>query len=254
MSDDGDFNLERKKEVELLGLDSELKDRSMEFMATLSSFKYSYHFEWLGRPIIQFPQDIVALQEIIWATKPDLIIETGIAHGGSLVFSASLLALLDLIDLEKGTKIGLPRRVIGVDLDIREHNRVALESHPLSKRIEMIEGSSTDSRVYARIQQTASQYPRVMVCLDSNHTHAHVLKELELYSKVVTSGQYLVVFDTMIEKFPSGFYADRDWDRGNNPMTAVREFLISNKDFKNQVDIENKLLITSAPGGYLLKN
>jgi cephalosporin hydroxylase len=253
MSENSDFSLESKREVELMGLDSELKEKSMEYMATLSKLKYSYHFEWLGRPIIQFPQDIVAIQEIIWASKPDLIIETGIAHGGSLVLSASLLALLDLMDLEEGIQIGPPRKVLGVDLEIREQNRVAIETHPLSKRIEMIEGSSTDKDVFAKVQNIANRYGKVMVCLDSNHTHAHVLEELRLYSKVVTSGQYLVVFDTMIEKFPTGFYLNRDWDRGNNPMTAVNEFLKNNIDFKNQINIENKLLITSALGGYLLK-
>ena len=253
MSEDKSFHKECKNEIELMGQDLVLKDKAMDFMATLSKLKYSYHFEWLGRPIIQFPQDIVALQEIIWETKPDLIIETGIAHGGSLVLSASILALLDLMDSEDGSKVGPQRKVIGIDIEIREHNRLAINSHPLRSRIEMIEGSSTDSEIFSKVKNIAKHFRKIMICLDSNHSHDHVLKELDLYSELVTSGQYLVVFDTMIEKFPAGYYFDRNWDRGNSPMTAVNEFLLTNQEFTNQIGIENKLLITSAPGGYLLR-
>ncbi len=253
MTENDKFNEECQDEIELMGLNLELKEKSMNYMATLSKLKYSYHFEWLGRPIIQFPQDIVALQEIVWDTKPDLIIETGIAHGGSLILSASLMALLDLMDYEEGIEITQPRKVIGIDIDVREHNRVAIQSHPLGKRIEIVEGSSTDSQVFSKVKEITSQYGKVMVCLDSNHSYNHVLRELNLYSTLVTPGQYLVVFDTMIEKFPPGFYAERNWDKGNSPMTAVNEFLHTNMDFSNQVNIENKLLITSAPGGYLLR-
>jgi len=248
-----EFKSECSTEIATMGEDRLLGSKSVEWMVLASKYKYSYHFEWLGRPVIQFPQDIVALQEIIWNAKPDLVIETGIAHGGSLVLSASILALLDLFDTEAGI-IGQPKRkVLGIDIDIRDHNRKAVEGHPLSSRIEMIEGSSTESSVLNQIRSIASTYKRVMVILDSSHSHDHVLKELELYSSLVTTGQYLVVFDTVVELFPEGTFSNRDWDKGNNPMTAVFEFMKNDTSFEIDHEIENKLLITVAPKGFLKK-
>lgn len=247
------FKKESDQEVSAMGEDLELKRVSFDWMNAVSKYKYSYHFEWLGRPIIQFPQDIVALQEIIWANKPDLIIETGIAHGGSLIFSASMLALLDLIDQENGETSRVSRKVIGVDIDIREHNKKAILSHPLASRIEMLEGSSTAPEIIHSVRKITQNYSKIMVILDSNHTHDHVLQELNLYNNFVTSGQYLVVFDTVIDNFPPGTYFDRPWDVGNNPKTAVKEFLRVNSDFYLQESMENKLLITVAPSGYLVR-
>ncbi len=201
--------------------------------------KYSYHFSWLGRPIIQFPQDVLAIQEIIWSVKPDLVIETGIAHGGSLILSASLLELL-----------GGDRRVVGVDIEIRSHNRAAIEAHPLFHRITLIEGSSTDPEVAARIAWLAAGR-RTLVLLDWNHTHDHVLNELRLYSPLVKTGSYIVVFDTIIEHLPDDFFPDRPWGHGNNPQTAVAELLEQNERFRIDGDLEAKLVITAAPGGYL---
>jgi cephalosporin hydroxylase len=202
--------------------------------------KYSYNFTWLGRPIIQFPQDIIALQEIIWQVKPDLIIETGIAHGGSLIFYASILEL-----------IGGNGEVLGIDIDIREHNQVEIEKHPMYKRIDMIEGSSIDEKIAEQVYDFAKGRKRVMVFLDSMHTHDHVLKELKLYSPLVTKGSYLVVFDTVIEDMPEDFFPDRPWGKGNNPKTAVWEFLKTTDRFEIDKEIENKLLITVAPDGFL---
>ena len=202
--------------------------------------KYSYNFTWLGRPIIQFPQDIIAAQEIIWKVKPDMIIETGIAHGGSLILSASMLEL-----------IGGDGRVLGIDIDIREHNRAEIEKHPMYKRIDMIEGSSIDEKIAEQVYGFAKGRKRVMVFLDSMHTHDHVLRELGLYSPLVTKGSYLVVFDTIIEDMPIDFFPDRPWSKGNNPKTAVWEFLRTNERFEIDKDMENKLLITVASGGYL---
>lgn len=202
--------------------------------------KYTYNYFWMGRPIIQFPQDIIAMQEIIWQVKPDLIIETGIAHGGSLVLSASMLEL-----------VGGDGRVLGIDIDIREHNRVEIEKHPMYKRITMIEGSSIDENITEKVYDFAKDRKRIMVFLDSMHTHAHVLQELGLYSSLVTKGSYLVVFDTLIEDMPEDFYPNRPWGRGNNPKTAVREFLKTTDRFVIDKEIENKLLITVAPDGYL---
>jgi len=233
------FELEREKNIKKLSQNKKLKKLALNFYTESWKHKYSYNFDWLGRPIIQIPQDVVALQEIIWEAKPDLIIETGIAHGGSLIFYASMLELIG-----KG-------EVLGIDIDIREHNRKEIEKHKMFKRIKMIEGSSVDETVVKQVKKIVKKHKKVMVCLDSLHTHSHVLNELNLYSKFVSKGSYLVVFDTIIEYMPKGFFKDRPWDKGNNPATAVKEFLKKNKNFIVDKEIENKLLITAAPGGYL---
>lgn len=254
MSEYEEFKVECAQEIFDMGEDQKLKAKSIDWLIATSQFKYSYHFEWLGRPIIQYPTDIVALQEIIWTQKPDLIIETGIAHGGSLILNASILALLDLFDIEANKSRPNMRKVIGIDIDIRSHNRSAIEGHPLANRIEMIQGSSTSLQVINEVEKLISGFDRVMVILDSNHTHKHVLDELNLYSKYVSADQYLIVFDTVIESFPSGSFPNRDWDRGDNPYTAVKQFLSQNKDFYLDSQIEDKLLITVAPSGYLKKS
>jgi len=227
-------------QIARMAADPQVKRTARDFFDATCKFRYTYNFSWLGRPIIQYPQDIVALQEIIWLVKPDLILETGIAHGGSLIFSASMLEL-----------IGGEGLVLGVDIDIREHNRVEIEKHPLSKRIQMIQGSSVDESIARKIHALASGRKRVLVILDSNHTHEHVLKELQLYSHLVTKGSYLIVFDTVVEDMPEDFFPDRPWGPGNNPKTAVTEFLKTNRRFEIDREIENKLLITVAPSGYL---
>ncbi len=204
-------------------------------------FEYSYHFTWLGRPIIQYPQDIMALQEIIWKVKPDLIIETGIARGGSLMFSASILQLLG-----KG-------KVLGIDIKIRPENKKKIQQHFLWKRISMIEGSSIDKKTIDKVYKFAKGKKRVMVVLDSNHTHEHVLNELKAYSPLVSKNSYLVVFDTIIEDLPKKIESKQPWSKGNNPKTALLEFLKHNKQFKIDKEIENKLMISVAPSGYLQK-
>jgi len=235
------FDLERDKNIRKLGKNKNLKNLVLKFIIDSSKYKYSYNFDWLGRPIIQIPQDIVALQEIIWKTKPDLIIETGIVHGGGLIFYASMLELIG-----RG-------EVLGIDIEIRKHNRKEIEKHKMAKRIKMIEGSSIDEKVIKEVEKIVKRHKKVMVCLDSLHTHKHVLKELELYSPFVSKGSYLVVFDTIIEYFPKGFFKDRPWDKGNNSFTAVKEFLKHHKDFIIDKKIENKLLITCLPNGILKK-
>jgi cephalosporin hydroxylase len=217
-----------------------LNDITKQWFLATSRFEYSYHFTWLGRPIIQYPQDMIAMQEIIWKVKPDLIIETGIAHGGSLIFHASMLELL-----------GGDGQVLGIDIDIREHNRIEIEKHPMYKRINMIQGSSIDEDIARQIHDFAKDKKRILVLLDSMHTHDHVLKELQLYSPLVTEGSYLVVFDTIIEDMPDDMFSDRPWGKGNNPKTAVWEFLKTNDRFEIDREMENKLLITVAPDGYL---
>jgi cephalosporin hydroxylase len=234
------FEREKAENIHKMSADSELRSLSLQWIDRIAPYKYSYNFSWMGLPIIQFPQDILAMQEIIWQVKPDLIIETGIARGGSLIFYASMLEL-----------IGGNGHVLGIDVDIREHNRVEIEKHPMFKRISMIEGSSVDAEVVSRVHQVASGKERVLVVLDSMHTHAHVLKELEAYSPLVRRGSYVVVFDTLIEDMPAGHFVDRPWDKGNNPKTAVWEFLRGNDRFTIDKDVEPKLLITVAPDGYL---
>lgn len=217
--------------------------------------KYVYNFEWLGRPIIQYPQDIMAIQELVWTVRPDLIIETGIAHGGSLVLSASLLALLDLSDaIETGSVIDprmSKRKVIGIDIDIRSHNRLAIEAHPLASRIEMIQGSSIAEDVVTRVSTAAKDFQTIMVFLDSMHTHDHVLAELDAYATLVTPESYCVVFDTFVEDMPPDFFNDRPWNVGNNPKTAVNAWLPSHPEFKADTFLEAKLQVTVAPNGFL---
>jgi cephalosporin hydroxylase len=220
--------------------DKDLQRQAFQLFLESCRYDYSYNFTWLGRPIIQFPQDIVALQEIIWRVRPDLIVETGIAHGGSLIFSASILELL-----------GGEGEAVGIEIELRPQNRAEIEKHPLFKRIKIIEGSSIDEKVAGQVRRLAAGKRQVMVILDSNHTHEHVLEELRLYAPLVTKGSYLVVFDTVVEDMPDDFFPNRPWGRGNNPKTAVREFLKTNDRFEIDKEIEGKLLMTVAPDGYL---
>ncbi|MDF1644106.1 MAG: cephalosporin hydroxylase family protein [Pseudomonadales bacterium] len=238
-----------------LGGSQIMKKMGTSFVCESSKHKYSYNFSWQGRPIIQYPQDIVAMQELIWEIKPDLIIETGIAHGGSLIFSASMLALLELADAaEKGSVIDPAitcRKVLGIDIDIRQHNKKAIEAHPMSNRIQMIQGSSIAPEIVEQVKGIAKDYQRVLVCLDSNHTHEHVLAELEAYAPLSSVGSYCIVFDTIVEDMPSTMFPDRPWGPGNSPKTAVWEYLKKHPEFENDKKIPNKLLITVAPDGYL---
>lgn len=250
-----DFAQEVNDRIAAMAADQELTQLALAFMRASTRPRYSYNFSWLGRPIIQYPQDMVAMQELIWAVKPDLIIETGIAHGGSLVMSASLLALLDVCEASAAGKVLDPRTssrlVLGVDIDIRPHNRIAIERHPLASRIRTIEGSSIDPHVVRQVKEVAAGYNRILVCLDSNHTHEHVLAELEAYAPLTSIGSYCVVFDTIVDDLPSAMFPGRPWGPGNNPKTAVREYLSSHPEFENDLNIENKLLISVAPEGYL---
>lgn len=232
------FRKEREENISQQG-DAKYKKAGLDFVHAISDSNYAYNFQWLGRPIIQLPQDMMAIQEIIWDIKPDLIIETGIAHGGSLIFSASILELIG------------HGEVLGVDIDIRAHNKRAIEKHPMFKRVTMFEGSSVEEGVIARVKKFSKDKKNVLVILDSNHTHDHVLSELLAYGSLVTKGSYCIVLDTLIEDIPDKFHIDREWGVGNNPKTAVWEFLESNDRFEIDKGIENKLLVTVAPDGYL---
>ena len=236
------FEKQNERNILKMSKDKNLQKLTKSWFKSSEKFQYSYHFSWMGRPIIQYPQDMIAIQEIIWKIKPDLIIETGIARGGSLIFSASILQLIG-----KGS-------VIGIDIYIRKHNRIEIEKHPMFKRIKMIEGSSIDPNIVKKVHQFAKNKKQILVILDSNHSHEHVLKELELYSPLVTKNSYLIVFDTVIEDISTpqtASHQKRPWGKGDNPKTAVKFFLNSNKRFIIDKEIENKLLITVAPSGFL---
>ncbi len=241
----GDFKKEVIDRIAANSANVEFAQSAKDFTTSSVGPKYSYNFSWMGRPIIQYPQDIIAMQELIWAIQPDLIVETGIAHGGSLIFSASMLEL--------NAACGGPRdaTVLGVDIDIRPHNKAAIEAHPMSKRISMIEGSSIAPDVIAQVKAKAVGKKKVLVMLDSNHTHDHVLAELLAYADLTSVGSYCVVFDTVIEDLPAGLSADRPWGPGDNPKTAVRKYLQTHAEFEIDKDIDHKLMVSVAKDGYL---
>lgn len=230
----------KKTRIEDFANDREFRELSTAWRAMALERKYMNNFSWLGRPMIQLPMDAIAMQEIIWSVKPDLIIETGVAHGGSVIMSASMLQLIGKGD------------VIGIDIDIRTHNRIAIETHPLASRIKLIEGSSIDTNTVEKVKQLAAEKTKILVFLDSNHTHEHVLAELNAYGPLVSVDSYVVVFDTFVEDLPDDHkWTDRPWGKGNNPRTAVWEWIQKNKNFSIDKSIEDKLLITSAPDGFL---
>ncbi len=239
-----DFKKEVAENIRQLGEDKDVQALSRIWSRETNQHKYTYNFSWLGRPIIQYPQDMVAMQEIIWDVKPDLIIETGIAHGGSLIFYASMLELV-------ASCTGSEGEVLGVDIDIRAHNRKAIEEHSMSKRISMIQGSSIAPDVIAQVIERAKDKKRIIVILDSNHTHDHVLAELKAYAPLTSVGSYCVVFDTLIDDMPKHVLGDRSWRHGDSPKTAVHEYLKTHPEFEIDKSIEHKILITVAPDGYL---
>jgi len=243
MGEDKKFENRNNKIIKQMNQDKKFLKLAKRWLLQSLKHEYSYHFRWVGLPIIQYPQDIIATQEIIWKVKPDLIIETGIARGGSLIFSASILEMIG-----KGS-------VLGIDIDIRKHNKMAIKKHHLSKRITMIQGSSIDHKVVNKVKAIAKTKKRIMLFLDSNHTHEHVLKELELYSSLVKKGSYVIVFDTIIEDIPNNWWgkniSSRPWNKKNNPKSAVKEFLLKNNRFKIDQTIEDKILLTAASKGYL---
>jgi len=239
------FEKETQERINSNSNNIDLLNSNNSFVQNSIKAKYSYNFSWLGRPIIQYPQDMVAMQELIWSVQPDLIIETGIAHGGSLIFSASILELNSICGGSQNAE------VLGLDIDIREHNREAIESHPMYKRISMIQGSSIAPEIIEQVKAKAEGKQKILVCLDSNHTHDHVLAELEAYAPLTSVDSYCVVFDTVIEDLPDNMFGDRPWGVGNNPKTAVWEYLKTHPEFEIDTSMQHKLLITVAPDGYL---
>ncbi len=262
-----EFRQQVARSIHDIGQDAGFQKLSNTWLAEASRYFYSYNFTWLGRPVIQVPQDLYAVQELIWAVRPDLVIETGIAHGGSLILSASMLALLDYCDaMESGAPLDVraaPRRVLGIDIDLRAHNRQAIEAHPLGSKSSMIEGASIAPDVIAQVKEVAANHKKVLIFLDSNHTHDHVLEELELYAPLTSKGSYCVVWDTSVEDLPDELCAHRPWGKGDNPKTAVWAFMQRLKDegrtaadgdpllFDYDKVLETKLAFTAAPDGFL---
>ncbi|MCZ8183114.1 MAG: cephalosporin hydroxylase family protein [Beijerinckiaceae bacterium] len=249
------FAEERLARLEAYQGDTAFRQLSQAWLEASMRKKYVYNFDWLGRPIIQYPQDMWAVQELIWQVKPDLVIETGIAHGGSLILSASILAMLDYCDaMAAGTTLDprqTKRKVIGIDIDIRPHNRAALDAHPLRPMLHLVEGSSISAETVAAVKAAAAGHKTIMVFLDSMHTHAHVLAELEAYAPMVSKGSYCVVFDSFVEDMPADLFPDRPWSPGDNPMTAMREYLEKHPEFVTDKSIEGRLMVTVAAQGFL---
>ena len=252
MKEIDNFKKQRANENIVMSDDKNLRKLSLDFLCESSKYNYSFNFDWLGVPIIQYPQDMISFQEIVWKIKPDLIIEFGIARGGSLIYSASLLALIDLCE-KKSFSLNenkeTYRKVLGIDIDIREHNKLELLKHPLSKNIEMIEGSSLDTKIIKKVNDFSKSFKNILVCLDSNHTHHHVLEELNAYANLASINSYCLVFDTVIEDMPKELTENREWGPANSPKSAIREFLKSNTNFMIDKTYQNKSLITSAPDG-----
>lgn len=240
MSDIERFERECAENARRMAEDEDLRRRTLDWILETSRHKYTYNFRWLGLPVIQFPQDMFALQELAWKVRPEAIVETGVARGGSLVFHASVLQIL-----------GGDGIVVGVDIDVRPHNRAAIEAHPLAERIRLVEGSSIDASTLDEVRRHLAGRRRVMVVLDSNHTHEHVLAELRAYAPLVEPGSYLVVMDTIVDDMPKSFFPDRPWGPGDNPKTAVHAFLKERPEFEIDREIEAKLLLTVAPDGFL---
>ena len=259
MNDHKKFKRQSIKEILNQGKNKRFKLITQKWMQESVKNKYSYHFEWLGRPIIQYPQDIIAVQNLLWKIKPDLVIETGIARGGSLIFISSILELIAQCGESKKSK------VVGIDIDIRKHNKIAIKKHPMSKRIITIEGSSTDEKIFRKVRSISKRFKKIMLFLDSNHAHEHVLKELKLYAPLVSKKSYCIVFDTIINYLPNKFHLNKPWNKKHNPKTAVNNYLRYLKSkkprdyknnlikFENNKNIENQLLITVAPGGFLIR-
>lgn len=239
VSDLEEFEIAQRRHAAAIAADDQLQRLALRATIAADRHDYSYVWRWLGVPVIQMPTDIVAMQEIIWETRPQVVIETGVARGGSVILYASILQLLG-----EGS-------VIGIDIDVRSHNRRVIESHPLAHRIELVEGSSVDDRTLEEVRRRIGSASRVMVVLDSDHAHDHVLAELRAYSDLVTPGQFIVVADTMVELLPVQEHRPRHWGPANNPMTALRAFLQEDERFEIDAYTNGKLLMTSNPSGYL---
>lgn len=234
----------RRKSAREMASDADLRRRAIDIKVKAGHEYYWVHqTNWMGEPCLQLPQDMFALQEAIYKCRPDYIVECGVAWGGTLLFYATLLK-------ELGGK-----KVIGVDIfipdDLRER---LLAKAPFPGAIELIQGSSVDELTVEEVKKIIGADSRVMVILDSHHTHDHVIRELQLYGALVGPGCYLICGDTIIEEQPPADKRPRPWGKGNNPATALKEYLAGRNDFEVDRDIEDKLLLSNMPGGYLRRS
>jgi cephalosporin hydroxylase len=237
-----EFEDEKSRQSRAMGRDVDVFQQSLKLITALDAYGYSYLWSWMGVPIIQMPADVMATQEVIWATKPDIIIETGVARGGSVLFMASLLEIIG-----KG-------KVIGVDIDIRAHNREAIETHPMSKRVVLLEGGSVDEVTLARVRAEIPDGASVMVVLDSDHSRQHVLAECRAYGPMVTPGCYMVVADTVVghvteENAPRK--RSKVWFKGDEPLSALQDYMSETNRFEVDEALNGKLVMSSSPGGYV---
>jgi cephalosporin hydroxylase len=237
------FFSERKSDISKMYSDKKFFLLSIKWIKESIKYKYNYNFTWMGRPIIKYPNDMVVIQEIFWKVKPDLVIETGIAHGGSIIFSASLLKMMGIKKF----------KVIGIDIDIRKHNLKEILKHPMKKHLKLIEGSSVDKKIFNKIKSYAKNYKKILVILDSNHIHNHVLEELNIYSNLVSKNSYIILPDTYIEYLPNGTFPNRPWGKGNNPLSALKVFLKNNQKFKIDKFYSKKAMISEAFNGFIKK-
>lgn len=235
---DSEFEIERELILKNLKANQKLNLERDSFFQNLVDAKYSYNFNWMGVPIIQMPGDLIVFQEIVNKVRPDVIVECGVARGGSILFWSSMLELFH--------KVGI---VIGVDIEIKTHTQEAIKDSMFKHRIKLIEGDSTDVSTLNKVKSLIPKDKKVMIVLDSNHTESHVLKELDLYSQLVSTGSYLIVLDTVIEKLKPE--KNRPWGPGDNPMTAVEKFMKDKSNvFKQDFDLEYKSYLTVAPNGF----
>jgi len=239
---DEEFEVWRNSVLDMQSKDPDFNNLSKAWMQKAVDNKFSYQFDWMGVPIIQMPGDLVIFQEIVWKTRPDLIIETGVARGGSLIFWASMQKLC-----------GIDGKVLGVDIDIRDHAKRAISGSQFSQQIELLQGSSTNLDVFKKVKQFASPFKKIMIALDSNHTHEHVLDELKLYADLVSPGCILLVLDTVIDDLEAD--PDRPWGPGASPKSAVIEYMKSRPNiFENLSSLERRSVLSVAPNGYWLKS
>ena len=232
-----DINL---KAADAMSKDQNLQNDAKNVLIKADEHRWIHQGSWLGEPLLNLPQDMVALQDIIWRTKPDFIIEVGVAWGGGILFEAMLLDYID------------GKKVIGLDIFIPSDLRKRIMNHKkLSDRIELVEGDSTSEETIRKVKTILNGSKKVLVILDSYHTHDHVMNELKTFSQFVGKGHYLICGDTIVEHVPIQKHRPRPWGPGNNPGTAVRQFLVENDSFEIDEDLEKKLLLTCHPGGYL---
>ena len=234
------FRSERADWRASLGADDTLRQQGIDLQLAADDHHYTYSWEWLGVPIIRLPDDIVVLQELIWAYRPQRIVETGVARGGSMLLDSSLMTLS-----------GIEPAVLGIDISIFAHTHEALAEHPMSRGVTLLETSSVSDEAVSAARDFLGNAERALLVLDSNHTHEHVLAELRVLAPLLPVGSFILVADTIVEELPQGHYVNRPWDRGNSPLTAANQFLGENPGFVRDTEWSRRALLTEFRDGIL---